>query len=108
MPQLDFLTFYIQSAFIFWLVWSLALSLIFLILPQYLIFDNSKKFLWQAVKSLLFFTKLKVFYNFLDIISNYNKLYFVLFKYLTSTKYNLKMNIYFQNNVLCNLFLNKF
>ena len=109
MPQLDFLSFYIQSAFIFWLVWSLALSLIFLILPQYLIFDNSKKILWQAIRSLLFFTKLKVFYNFADIISTYNKMYILILKFLKSSKNLLRMNFYLgKRKVLCQLFLNNF
>lgn len=108
MPQLDFFTFIIQYFFIVWSLWSLVMVFISLILPQYLIFDNSKKILWQAIKKLLFFMKSMAFHNFIELLSIYNKLHGQLARYLKGCKFLIQKKIYFRRKNLRKFFFGFF
>ena len=87
MPQLDFLTFSLQVGIILWVFWSLYLSIVSLILPQYLLIDNSKKHLWVELKSYLVLVKSYSMNTFFEFICFTNKMLEILSLYLKNLKF---------------------
>ena len=59
MPQLDLLTLSLQISVTFFFGWGLFLSLVNFLLPQYLIVNLAKKYLWRYLNDLL--SKMKLF-----------------------------------------------
>ena len=64
MPQLDLLTLSVQISAIIFFSWGLLITMLNLILPQYLVLNHSKKLLWFYLNNLIVKVKYYAFLTY--------------------------------------------
>ena len=64
MPQLDLLTLSVQVSAIIFFSWGLLITMLNLILPQYLVLNHSKKLLWFYLNNLIVKVKYYAFLTY--------------------------------------------
>jgi len=64
MPQLDLLTLSVQVSAIIFFSWGLLITMLNLILPQYLLLNHSKKLLWFYLNNLIVKVKYYAFLTY--------------------------------------------
>ena len=64
MPQLDLLTLSVQISAIIFFSWGLLITMLNLILPQYLVLNYSKKLLWFYLNNLIVKVKYYAFLTY--------------------------------------------
>jgi len=64
MPQLDLLTLSVQVSAILFFSWGLLITMLNLILPQYLVLNHSKKLLWFYLNNLIVKVKYYAFLTY--------------------------------------------
>ena len=98
MSQLDILIFFIQIGLFFWLSWSLILVISNLVLPHYLMLNQSKNVFWFNLNNILlilkmFYILLKLFY--IRFFNKHLKTLLIFFKNINNFFFLKEINMYF-------------